>query len=163
MDFRRGHLSRGLAIAAIVCDRYGMRLLLSLIIGALVACSPPPAPDAPETTSIADAALATVTTPSPNARVSSPLAVSGVAPANWYFENQFPVRLLDARGAEIAFAPATPRVNWTANAAPKAFDAELAFTVTADTPATLVLQEDMPRDDAAPRELRVPIVLTPAR
>jgi hypothetical protein len=98
-----------------------------------------------------------VTSPAANASVTSPLHVTGIAPANWYFENQFPVRLLDAQGNVIAQAAATPRVNWTENANPKEFDATLSFTATG--PATLVLQQDMPREDAAPAEVRVPVVL----
>jgi hypothetical protein len=104
-----------------------------------------------------------VDTPAANARVASPLAVTGIAPANWYFENQFPVRLLDAQGAEIAFAPAHPRVNWTENAEPKQFDAELSFDVESDTAATLVLQEDMPREGETPRQVRIPVTLLPPR
>lgn len=50
--------------------------------------------------------VAIIETPVSGARVTSPLAVSGVAPADWFFENQFPVRLLDAEGTEIAFGDA---------------------------------------------------------
>ena len=133
----------------------------ALIIGlalALAACSPQPAPEAPETAPAAEAAieLATVSTPASGARVTSPLQVSGVAPANWYFENQFPVRLINANGEEIASAPAHPRVNWT-EPGPKEFDAELSFTATG--PATLVLEEDMPGEGNEPRQVRVPVVL----
>jgi hypothetical protein len=49
------------------------------------------------------------------------------------------------------------------------FRAELVFEVAAETPATLVLQEDMPQpvspdsDVAGPaRTLRIPIVLAPS-
>ncbi|QGZ94406.1 Gmad2 immunoglobulin-like domain-containing protein [Terricaulis silvestris] len=144
-----------------------MRLIASLALAAaLAACSPPssPTPEAPsaESATLApDATLTTVSAPAANARVTSPLAVTGTAPANWYFENQFPVRLVDAQGVEIAMAPATPRVNWTENAEPKEFDAQLSFSVTRETPATLVLQEDMPGEGEAPREVRVPVILAP--
>jgi hypothetical protein len=84
------------------------------------------------------------------------LLVRGVAPANWYFENQFPVRLLDANGAEIAAAPAHPRVSWT-DPGPKEFDAELTFSTRG--PATLVLEEDMPSEGNEPRQVRIPVVL----
>lgn len=133
----------------------------SALLLALAACSPPAAdaPSGPTQEIRADDTLARVATPTAGARVTSPLAVTGVAPADWYFENQFPVRLLDAQGAEIAFAPATPRVNWTENRDPKEFDAEMTFSVTADTPAALVLQEDMPGEGEEPREVRVDVVL----
>lgn len=131
-------------------------------VAALAACSPtaekaPEAPAPAELGAVAVDNVARVTAPLPNATVTSPLHVTGVAPANWYFENQFPVQLLDAQGQVIAQAPATPRVNWTENAEPKEFDATLTFAATG--PATLVLQEDMPREDAAPREARISVVL----
>jgi len=132
---------------------------IALIIGAVLAftaCSPQPARETPEPTPGAEVELATVSTPVSGARVTSPLRVSGVAPANWFFENQFPVRLIDANGAEIAFAPAHPRVSWT-DPGPKEFDAELSFSVTG--PATLVLEEDMPGEGNEPRQVRIPVVL----
>lgn len=136
-----------------------MRIVL--IIGAVLAfaaCSQQPTSETPETAPVAEAEmeLATVSTPASGARVTSPLQVSGVAPANWFFENQFPVRLVDASGAEIASAPARPRVSWT-DPGPKEFDAELSFTVTG--PATLILEEDMPGEGNEPRQVRIPIVL----
>ncbi len=136
-----------------------MQKLLALVAAAFIAaCAPPAQHGATAPAQTMD--LAVVATPEANARVTSPLRVSGVAPANWFFENQFPLRLVDAQGQEIAFAPATPRVNWT-EPGDKEFDAEIAFEVAADTPAILVLEEDMPREDAAPRQVRIPIVLTP--
>ena len=136
-----------------------MRLtLISLaLLASLAACSPPAAPpaEAPDTSAAvapATSDLAQVSAPTANAAVTSPLHVTGIAPANWYFENQFPVKLLDAQGNVLAEGPATPRVNWTENAEPKEFDATLSFTATG--PATLVLQEDMPGQGATPREVR---------
>jgi hypothetical protein len=132
-------------------------IIFGLVLG-LAACTPPNASEAPEPTTVAEVAveLATVSTPASGASVTSPLHVSGVAPSNWYFENQFPVRLLDASGTEIAMAPAHPRVNWT-DPGPKEFDAELTFTATG--PATLVLEEDMPGEGNEPRQLRIPVIL----
>jgi hypothetical protein len=144
-----------------------MRLLLTALSAlALAACTPPANTEAPAQSAEiaareAPSDLASVAAPAEGARVTSPLSVTGVAPANWYFENQFPVRLLDAQGEVIAEGPAHPRVNWTANAEPKEFDAELSFTVSADTAATLVLQEDMPGDGETPREVRLPVTLAP--
>lgn len=145
----------------------GMRNFSALIAAcALCACSPPPATTAREagsvttaqtTAAVAPSDVAVVSSPAANAVVTSPLHVTGIAPANWYFENQFPVRLVDAQGRTIAQAPATPRVNWTENAEPKEFDATLTFNATG--PATLVLQQDMPRDDVDPAETRLPVML----
>ena len=147
-----------------------MRIFIAVLAAsALSACSPPPAPTAPDwgsatttQTPVPSAGpvtdIARVTAPAANATVTSPLHVTGIAPANWYFENQFPVRLIDAQGNTIAEAPATPRVNWMENTEPKEFDATLTFSATG--PATLVLQEDNSGDRPTPRETRVPVVLT---
>jgi len=143
-----------------------MRLILIAALCVLAACSPPPSQpsdagsSSASQTQTAPAAitdLAQVSAPTANSAVTSPLHVTGIAPANWYFENSFPVRIVDAQGQTLAEAPATPRVNWTENAEPKEFDATLTFTATGA--ATLVLQEDMPRDDGTPREVRVSITL----
>ena len=139
-----------------------VRTLLAAAALALAACAPPPQETIEATPSPAAEGVS-VETPEPNARVTSPLAVTGIAPANWYFVNQFPVRLVDAQDNEIAFAPAHPRVNWTENAEPKQFDAELSFEVEGETPAMLVLEEDMPGEGEEPRQLRIPVTLLPAQ
>lgn len=127
-------------------------LLAAALAAALAACAapntPPPA-----------AELAVIDAPDNGARVTSPLTITGTAPADWYFENQFPVRLLDAQGAVIAESPAIPRVNWTENAEPKVFDARALFVVAQDTPATIVLEEAMADDGGTPREVRIDVVL----
>jgi Immunoglobulin-like domain of bacterial spore germination len=145
-----------------------LTLLSVAFAAALPACSQPaattadtPAPAAAPAEADARSIGVQLDAPQAGARVTSPLAVTGTAPAGWYFENQFPVSLVNAQGNTIAQAPATPRVNWTANADPKQFDVSLVFNVTIDTPATLVLQEDMPQEGAPPRELRIPVVLAP--
>jgi hypothetical protein len=102
-----------------------------------------------------------VSTPASNARVTSPLTVEGTAPGDWFFEAQFPARLTGADGAAIAEAPALSQSDWMTEA-PVPFRATLRFSVTQDTPAILILQEDMPADNAQPREMRIPVVLTPA-
>ena len=141
------------------------RVLIIGVVLAVAACSPQPPSEATAAATVTetaaaiaatDASLASVNTPASDARVTSPLSVAGVAPANWFFENQFPVRLLDASGAEIASAPAHPRTSWT-DPGPKTFDAELTFSVKG--PATLVLEEDMPREGEEPRQVRIPVVL----
>lgn len=129
------------------------------------ACGAPPAqPEAqPEAQAAADDRRApTVTSPAAGARVTSPLVVEGLAYGDWYFEAQFPLQLVGADGAMIAEAPGVALENWMTEAQVP-FRGELRFNVTQDTPATLVLQEDMPADNTAPREIRVPVVLTPAR
>jgi hypothetical protein len=127
-----------------------MRGLVSVMALALVACSPNPAqksaePAAPPAAEAPRTELATVATP---------------LPGDWYFEAVFAASLVGADGKVIAEAPARAQTDWTAPG-PKVFVAELPFTVTADTPATLILQEDMPPEDAPPREVRIQVVLTP--
>ena len=144
-----------------------MRLFIAVLTACVLSACSPPAPSAPDSGSVTAtqaapsaapvSGTATVSAPAVNATVRSPLHVSGIAPANWYFENSFPVRLVDARGNTIAEAPATPRVNWMENTEPKAFDATLTFTATG--PATLILQEDNSGDRPTPRETRVPVTL----
>jgi hypothetical protein len=140
-----------------------MRHLLAVI--ALAACSPQPASaptaePAAAPNDVASLTTATITTPAPNARVTSPLTISGRAPAGWFFENQLPVHLLDAQGAIIAEAPATPRINWT-EPGDKDYDATLTFTVTAETPATLVVMQDMPGEGQEPKQTRIEVILLP--
>jgi hypothetical protein len=92
--------------------------------------------------------------------VKSPLVATGSAPGDWYFEGVFAARLESADGAAIGEAPAQAQTAWT-DPGPKDFRAEIAFTVRKETPATLVLEEDMPPEDGAARQVRVPVVLLP--
>lgn len=141
-----------------------MRMRIILAALALAACSPQPASAPPAEPAAAEVeaplTTATITTPAPNARVTSPLTVSGRAPAGWFFENQLPVQLLDAQGAVITQAPATPRINWT-EPGDKDYDATLTFTVTRETPATLVVMQDMPGEGQEPKQTRIDVVLAP--
>lgn len=133
-------------------------VLLALMVAA---CSPQAAkedPSVPE--AAARTALATVTAPGDGARVKSPLVATGSAPGDWYFEAVFAARLENPDGTVIAQAPAQAQTVWT-EPGPKDFRAELPFTVTKETPATLVLEEDMPPEDGRARQVRVPVVLTP--
>lgn len=136
------------------------RLVLAALGLLLAACSEPQQPA--QTTAVAPdtASAVIVNTPAPNARVTSPFVVEGTATGDWYFEAQFPAQLIGADGALIAEAPARAQSNWMTEA-PVPYRAEFSFTVTAETPATLVLQEDMPADNANPREVRIPVVLEP--
>ncbi|MBK8545595.1 MAG: hypothetical protein IPL62_19945 [Caulobacteraceae bacterium] len=94
------------------------------------------------------------------ARVTSPFVVEGLAPGDWYFEAQFVAKLVGADGAVIAEAPARAQSDWMTEA-PVRYRAEFTFNVTQDTPATLVLQEDMPADNTSPREITIPVMLVP--
>jgi hypothetical protein len=159
------------------------RLLIALVV--LGACTPssdpvqesvasePPAV-ASEPTFLADeipapAGEITVTGISAGMRVSSPLVVEGMVKSNWIFEGQFPAKI-EVDGKPVAEAPAMYELPQDGSyPETMKFRAELVFEVAAETPATLVLQEDMPQpvspdsDVAGPaRTLRIPIVLAPS-
>ena len=88
-------------------------------------------------------AIIQVTYPEPNAIVTSPLTVTGKARGTWYFEANFPVRLLDGNGREIAVIPAQAQGEWmTTNFVP--FNVILNFTNPTTTIGTLVLEKDNP-------------------
>lgn len=158
------------------------RLLMAFVV--MSACTPateppqePAAPASPavatELARIADEIPApdgeiTVSSLNAGARVSSPLVVEGMVKSDWIFEGQFPAKI-EVDGKPVAEAPAMHELPEDGSyPATMKFRAELSFEVTAETPATLVLQEDMPApvsagsDVAGPaRTLRIPIVLAP--
>ncbi|ANP45178.1 hypothetical protein ATE48_04230 [Candidatus Viadribacter manganicus] len=136
-------------------------IAVAVAVLGLAACSQPQeAPDT-ETTIAAETPVVVIATPASGARVTSPLVVEGTAPGDWYFEAQFAGQLRGADGAVLAQAPARAQEDWMTEA-PVPYRAEFTFAVTQDTPATIVLQEDMPADNAHPREVTIPVVLTPA-
>jgi hypothetical protein len=98
-----------------------------------------------------------VTSPVANAVISSPLTVTGEARGGWYFEADFPVRLLDGNGREIGMGIAQAQGEWmTTNFVP--FVATVTFTNPTTTTGTLVLEKDNPSglpENAA--EYRVPV------
>ena len=110
-----------------------------------------------------------VTGPASGARVSSPLVAEGTAINTWFFEGQFVAELV-ADGEVLVQAPAMQAgdTSWT-DPGPVKFRAELAFSVTKETQAELILSEDMPEyidaenDIRGPaRSVRIPVVLVPA-
>jgi hypothetical protein len=95
--------------------------------------------------------------PRPNATVASPIALSGEARGNWYFEASFSAHLEDATGKEIAVIPVQADGEWmTTEFVP--FSASLAFPTPATDTGTLVLRKanasGLPEHDDA---LRVPV------
>ena len=158
------------------------RVLMALVV--LSACTPAtepvqqPVASAPpevaiEPTLMADEIPApngeiTLTGVKAEARVTSPLVVEGLVKSDWIFEGQFPAKI-EVDGKPISEAPARYELPQDGSyPETMKFRAELPFDVAAETPATLVLQEDMPApvsagsDVAGPaRTLRIPIVLLP--
>lgn len=123
--------------------------------------TPAPAPAAAK----APEEMAMVTWPLAGMRMTSPLRVEGTAPGPWFFEAVVPVTLV-VNGQVIAEAPGQAQRDWmTTQRVP--FLAEVAFTVTAETEAELVVAQDMPGFDDDGNELpalevRIPLLLAPA-
>lgn len=143
-----------LALTSFVPDGPAMKYLVLAAALALAACSP----NTQGGLHVVREANVSVSV-SPNARVKSPLTVRGIAPNNWFFEAVFPVTLLDGNGVVIAEAPAQAQSDWMTEG-PVTFVADLSFAVSGDTPATLVLAEDMPSGLPGQREVRIPVTLT---
>lgn len=109
-----------------------------------------------------------VTLPASGARVTSPLVVEGTAQNTWYFEGVFQAEIA-TDGEAMVHGPAQQQApdNWM-NEGQVRFKAELPFNVSEETPAVLVLREDMPKpispdsDVAGPaRTVRIPVTLLP--
>jgi len=105
--------------------------------------------------------LIRITMPRAGDAIESPLTVSGAARGTWYFEASFPITLEDEDGHVLAERFATAEGGWmTEDFVP--FTAEVPFSVTAETPAFLVLHKDNPsglseNDDS----VRIPVTLLP--
>lgn len=118
--------------------------------------TPPPAPQA-ATTSTSAESMITVATPLPNAKIKSPLEITGSARGNWYFEASFPVVLVDAKGKTIAQSPAQAKGEWmTTEFVP--FSVTLTWSKNTATSGTLILKRDnpsgLPEND---KEIRIPV------
>jgi hypothetical protein len=84
-----------------------------------------------------------VDTPLPGARISSPLTLKGKARGTWFFEGDFPVILLDARGNRIAESYAAAKGEWmTDNFV--GFEGMIHFKGFSGTRGILILKKDNP-------------------
>ncbi len=105
--------------------------------------------------------LIIIDNPRPNQTITSPLAIQGQARGTWFFEGDFPVKLLDEDGQEIAIAIAQAQGEWMVEDF-VVFEALLEFTATSASQATLVLEKDNP--SGLPEnadQLVVPVVIGP--
>jgi hypothetical protein len=81
--------------------------------------------------------------PRPNQVLTSPAQIAGEARGGWFFEANFPIRLLDEGGKEIAVALARAQGDWmTEDFVP--FQATLTFTRPETPTGTLVLEKANP-------------------
>ena len=75
--------------------------------------------------------------------VRSPLTVTGSAPSDWYFDGEFPIRLLDSRGTMLGKSQARAQRGWTrAGAVP--FIARFSFRQARSRDGVLVLEKEIP-------------------
>lgn len=81
--------------------------------------------------------------PKKNNVVASPLEIKGRAKGTWYFEGDFPVKLLDGNGKEIAVSFATAKGEWMTEEFVE-FEALIEFQDIVTATGTLVLEKDNP-------------------
>jgi hypothetical protein len=87
--------------------------------------------------------LIRINNPRPNQIISSPLLIEGEARGFWFFEADFPVKLLDDQGNEIVVSFATAQGEWMIEGF-VGFSAEIEFSKPATKTGTLILEKDNP-------------------
>jgi len=119
---------------------------------------------APEATTPAPTMLPeqpTVSSPTANSKVKSPLKVSGVVPDGWMFEGVFPIKLLDSEENVLAQTSAKETVtgSWQSGE-PVEFTATLTFKTATGT-GTLVLENDNPSGNPEnTKTFEIPVVFS---
>lgn len=98
-----------------------------------------------------------VDSPEENDLITSPLVVSGEAKGTWFFEGEFPIKLLDKNNSQIAFGNAIAQGEWmTEDFVP--FKATLNFTSKKSEKGILVLAKNNPSGLAENNlEVRIPV------
>jgi hypothetical protein len=99
-----------------------------------------------------------VDSPKANDTVSSPLEIYGKAKGEWFFEAQFPIKILDEKGNIIAQTQAKALGDWM-NEDPVPFKAVLDFSLPLSSSATLVLAQDDPSGQGNAEEIKIPITV----
>ncbi|HEU0085385.1 MAG TPA: Gmad2 immunoglobulin-like domain-containing protein [Candidatus Paceibacterota bacterium] len=110
-----------------------------------------------------------VSAPVAFATVTSPLNITGEARGGWYFEADFPVRLLDANGKVLAshyasavLNPNDPNSTWMTNEFVP-FSSQITFTRPTTATGTLILDKSNPSGlSAQADQLRIPVRFTQA-
>jgi hypothetical protein len=87
--------------------------------------------------------LISVSSPTPNAQIKSPLTISGQARGGWFFEGSFPIRIVDAFGNILAHGSAQAKGDWQTSAFVP-FSATLTFEKSTATEGELILEKDNP-------------------
>ena len=93
--------------------------------------------------------LITIDNPRPNQVIASPLLIEGQARGTWFFEGDFPLKLLDEQGEIIVEHYATAQCGWmTEEFVP--FNAEIEFNTTSTKGALLLIKDNpsgLPEND----------------
>lgn len=90
----------------------------------------------------------------------SAFTFEGEARGTWFFEGDFPVRIVDGGGAEVAVAPVRAKGNWMTEDF-VFFHGQIAYTYLGDYPeGYLIFEKDNPSDiSELDDDLRVPVTL----
>lgn len=98
-----------------------------------------------------------INTPRPNQIIDSPLEITGEARGNWFFEGDFPIRLLNEDGSEMGIAIGKAESDWMVEDF-VSFTATLEFSAGQNERGFLILEKDnpsgMPENDDA---LSIPV------
>ncbi len=105
-----------------------------------------------------DAADIQIEKPKSGDTASSPLEIDGRAKGSWFFEGQFPIKLIDGNGLVLATGQAKALGDW-ANEDTVPFRAILEFSVPASASATLVFSQDDPSGQSNAEEIKVPVAI----
>ncbi len=101
--------------------------------------------------------LIRVTKPRPNELIKSPLKIEGEARGYWFFEADFPVKLLDENGNELGTGIAKALSEWMTEDF-VAFELVLEFEFQTADRGTLILEKDNPSGlSENADELRIPV------
>lgn len=87
--------------------------------------------------------LIRIDSPRPNSKIKTPLAIKGKAKEYWFFEGDFPVKLLDENGIELGTAVAQALSEWMTEDF-VAFETTLDFQTPATNRGVLILEKDNP-------------------
>lgn len=101
-----------------------------------------------------------LTEPETNYPDTCTVMVAGEVTGAWYFEAEFPIKLEDKEGNELAAGIATAQADWMTEA-DVPFEAELSCSDCAGTAATIVLEKSNPsglaeNDDRAMQDIYLP-------
>lgn len=90
-----------------------------------------------------DEKVADVDSPLIDAKITTPVTVTGRAPAFWFFENSFPVQVQDSSGTVLGYGQANP-ITESMPEGMTEFHAEIEFEKPATSSGLLLLRADNP-------------------